>query len=80
MKFEVGDVVMRPLPHTVGVNNINDYVATVVEARTLYLTVVTGSGVKMDVDGDEVMLVASHKDTINAITNKGVELCKRVTS
>lgn len=80
MKFEVGDVILRPLPHTVGVNNISDYVATVIDARTLYLTVITGSGTKMEVDSDEVMLVASYKDTINAVTKKGVELCKRATS
>lgn len=80
MRFQVGDVIMHPLPPKVGINNISDYVATVIDVRTLYLTVMTGSGMKIDVDADEVMLVASCKDTLDAFTAKGVELCKRATS
>lgn len=79
MNYEVGDTVMCPLPPRVGKNELNKYVAVVVEVKDNSLVVTNGFNETKEVSATNVNLVAKYTATIEALTRKGVELCKRVT-
>lgn len=79
MSYEVGDVIMRPLPPTVETNKLFDYVATITSIDGNDVVAVTGAGDVIRVPMADATLVASAKVIIASITHKGVELCKRAT-
>ena len=77
MTLHVGDVILRPFPPRVRVDQISNYVMVVTDVKEAFYTGITGAGVSMDCPIADATVIATHVDVIKAFTAKGAELCAR---
>lgn len=77
MTLHVGDVLVRPFPPRMRVDQICDYVMVVTSVGRDSYTGITGAGETIYCPLSDATVIATYADVIEAFTAKGVELCAR---
>ena len=81
MKFNIGDVVLAPLPETITKDMLITLVGVVVNFESDNKVIfIDGNGVISKHPSENLSLFRSYKDLLKAITQKGCELVERTKS
>ena len=79
-KVEIGDIVVCPLPNRLLMSDIDKYVMTVTYINENEVVGTNAEGDETRCKVSDATHFVSYKALLNAITEKGVELCARATS